>query len=107
MKARAPRPTPSFTFVCLWVEVGPLPLGLFFLVFEVAVLCLERWHGLLPCSIIPWYRLGLRPLLVVDVCGETVVAASSPSVSVTPRYEVPFVCAFADAPSVALRLCSS
>ena len=57
------RPTPSFTFVGLGVEVGLLPLRLLFLVLEVAALYHERGFGLLPCCLVPWCRLGLRPLL--------------------------------------------
>ncbi len=73
---------------------GPFSLALFFFVFEVAAFCFKRGLGLLPCCLVPWCRLGLRPLsgaglFVVDVSGGTVaVAAGSPSVSVTSRCEV-------------------
>ena len=54
--------TPSFTFVGRWVEVGRLSLGLFVFVFEVDGFYLERELGLMPCCLVHWCRLGLRPL---------------------------------------------
>ncbi len=83
-EAWARRPTPSFLLVGLWVEVDFFPVGLsfFFIYVEVAALCFERGLGLLPCYLVPWCRLGLRPLLGTElfavVNGGAVGAAASP-----------------------------
>ena len=73
---------------------GPSFLGAVFFVLEVAALCLEHGLGLLPGCLVPWCRLGLRPLLVSEFFvgvwrGADVVAATrSTSVSVTSGCEV-------------------
>ncbi len=64
-------------------------LSFFFILVELDALGFERWLGLMPCCLVPWWRFGLRPFLgaglfaVVGVEGADV--AGSPFVSVTSR----------------------
>ena len=82
-------------------------MSFLFIRVEVDALGFERGLGLLPCCLVPWCRLWLRPLLgagiFVVVGGEVVIAlAASPSVSAAPRCDLPvcfIACAFAEAPT--------
>ncbi len=55
--------------------MGFLPVGLsfFFILVKVVALGLKRGLGLLPNCLVPWCRLGLRPLLDAGLFADVVL----------------------------------